>query len=223
MLPHGGPYLRDTDRFDYWAQFLVERGYAVLKPNFRGSAGYGDAFLEAGFEEWGGAMQNDLIDGVDWMVEQGLADPERVCIVGGSYGGYAALVAAFSTPERFRCAAAFAGVTNLDRLVERWRAFELGELAAAHVQTGAERAAASPLEQVERIELPLLIVHGDLDRSVMIEQSRDLVAALEAADKPVRYIEQPGGDHHLSLQSHRREFLSSLEAFLGEHLAAEAP
>lgn len=218
VFPHGGPYARDVPNFDYWTQFFVSRGFAVIKPNFRGSSGYGDAYMKAGFEEWGLKMQDDVIDGLDWMIKEGISDRDKVCIVGGSYGGYVALVAAFKTPERFRCAVSFAGVTDLPELATRWYNFLLGELSVARIQSGKSRRENSPLDQVEKIRLPLLIVHGDVDRSVMIEQSRDLVAALEKAGKPYRYIEQTNGDHFLSLQSHRIEFFRAMDEFLQKHL-----
>jgi dipeptidyl aminopeptidase/acylaminoacyl peptidase len=218
ILPHGGPWSRDTGAPHYWVQFLVSRGYAVLQPNFRGSSGHGDRYLAAGFEQWGLAMQNDLVDGLDWLVEQGIADPERVCMVGGSYGGYAALVAAYQIPERLRCAVSFAGVSDLDGVVERMRNFRFGELGVARIQEGDARRRSSPIHNVERIGVPLLLVHGDVDRSVLVEQSRSLADALEAAGKPFRYIEQTNGDHYLSLQAHRLEFLEALEGFLQTHL-----
>ncbi|MEZ5561114.1 MAG: alpha/beta fold hydrolase [Pseudomonadales bacterium] len=219
LLPHGGPYLRDDDSFDYWAQVLLSNGYAVMKPNYRGSSGYGDRYLSDGFDQWGLKMQDDLIDALDWMIGRGLADPQRACIVGGSYGGYAALVAAYKTPQRFRCAVSFAGVTDLDGLVDRLRNFRFGELSIARIQQGEARRANSPLANVDRMGVPLLIVHGDADRSVMVEQSRTLVQALEKAGKPHLYIEQADGDHFLSVQSHRVEFFEALLAFLQQHLA----
>lgn len=220
LLPHGGPWSRDYAGFDPWAELLVSRGYAVLKPNFRGSSGYGREYMAKGFEQWGLGMQDDLIDGLDWMIEEGITDPDRVCIAGGSYGGYAALVAAYKTPGRFRCAVSFAGVTDLDGLAERWFNFRLGELSAARLPEGDARAASSPLSQVNKIGVPLLIVHGDKDRSVMIEQSQDLAQALKAAGKEHIYIEQANGDHYLSLQQHRSEFFRAMDEFLSLHLGA---
>ena len=218
ILPHGGPYLRELGYFDYWANYLTSRGIAVLQPNFRGSAGFGDKFMRAGFHQWGEKMQQDLDDGLAWMIEQGYTDAERVCMVGGSYGGYAALVAAYKSTDKYRCAVSFAGVSDLDGLVERWRLFKTGRLALARVQRGKARDANSPVKHVSAIDIPLLLVHGDVDVSVMIEQSRELVAALKAAEKDFRYIELANGDHHLSLQSHRTEFFSAMDAFLAEHL-----
>ena len=222
VLPHGGPYARDTDRFDPWVQFLNARGYAVLQPNFRGSYGYGSAFMSAGFRQWGMKMQDDLDDGLDWLVQQGITDPKRVCMVGGSYGGYAALVAGFKSPEKYKCAVAFAPVTDLDALVRYWRYFVTGALPVARVQDGIERDQHSPLHRVADFDLPLLLVHGDVDRQVMIEQSQSFAKALTRAGKDSRYIEQPNGNHHLSLQSHRREFFHAMDDFLNQHIGRGA-
>jgi len=221
IYPHGGPYARDTDSFDYWAQFFVSRGYAVLKPNFRGSAGYGDALMRSGYKEWGLKMQDDLIDGLDWMIEQGYSNADEVCIVGGSYGGYAALVAAYKSPERFKCAVSFAGVAELDELAFRWFQYEMGGRAVQRMQSGQSRDDNSPLLNVDKIEVPLLLVHGDVDRQVMIEQSQDFVKALEKAGKDYIYIEQENGNHHLSLESHRIEFFEAMDEFLTKHLGGD--
>ena len=219
ILPHGGPWVRDTNRFDYWVQFFHSRGYAVLKPNYRGSAGFGDEFLVAGYKQWGLKMQDDVIDGLDWMIEQGYTDPERVCVVGASYGGYVAVVSAYKSPERFKCAVSFAGVTNLDNLATRWYSSPYSRFAADRIQSGKLRDENSPLKNVDKIALPLLIVHGDVDRSVMIEQSREFVAALKKAGKEYTYIEQANGNHHLSLESHRIEFFEAMDEFLQKHLS----
>jgi len=220
ILPHGGPYLRDTDAFDYWTQFFVSRGYAVLKPNFRGSAGYGTAFLQAGYDQWGEKMQDDVIDGLDWMIAQGITDPARVCVVGGSYGGYVALVAAYKTPQRFRCAIDFAGVADLSDLLRNTHQYQFGQLTRARIQQGGALHANSPIEHVGELGIPLLIVHGDQDRVVFIEQSERFVEALEKAGKPYRYIEQSGGDHFLSRASQRLQLFEAMDVFLREHLSA---
>lgn len=143
-MPHGGPWVRDTNRFDYWVQFFHSRGYAVLKPNYRGSAGFGDEFLVAGYKQWGLKMQDDVIDGLDWMIEQGYTDPERVCLVGGSYGGYVAGVSAYKTPERFRCAVSFAGVANLDNLATRLYSSPYSRFAADRIQSGKQLSSSRP-------------------------------------------------------------------------------
>lgn len=218
LYPHGGPNLRDTPHFDYWTQYFVSRGYAVLQPNFRGSTGYGAEHLAAGFEQWGLRMQQDVMDGLDWLVKQNITDPGRVCVVGGSYGGYVALVAAFKTPNLIRCAVSFAGVTDLAGLKERVNYFDLGELALARIQSGVAMDANSPLRRVDDIGVPLLIVHGDMDRSVMIEQSRDFVSALEKAGKTYTYIEQTDGDHFLSIARHRLQLFQAMDEFLVRYL-----
>jgi dipeptidyl aminopeptidase/acylaminoacyl peptidase len=218
IFPHGGPFHRDTDAFNYWVQFFHSRGYAVLQPNFRGSSGYGDEFLAAGYQQWGLTTQDDVIDGLDWMIAQGYTDPQRTCIVGASYGGYVANVAAYKTPERFRCAVSFAGVANLDELADRWSLLYMGGSAIERLQKGPQRDANSPIKHIEKITLPMLVVHGDIDRRVMVEQSREFVTALQGAGKQVTYIEQVNGNHHLSLQGHRTEFFEAMDKFLATYL-----
>ena len=149
------------------------------------------------------------------MIEQGYTDPDRACIVGGSYGGYVAGVAAYKSPNLFRCAVSFAGVANLDDLANSWRHGAAAEL----IQSGELREQNSPHKNVNRISIPLLLIHGDVDRQVMIEQSREFAAALEKAGKDYTYIEQANGNHHLSLQSHRVQFFEVMDAFLQEHLS----
>jgi len=220
--PHGGPWSEDDGRYFFLNQYFMDRGYAILKPNFRGSTGYGDAYTEAGFEQWGGTMQNDVIDGLDWMIEQKLTDPNKVCIHGGSYGGYVALVAAYKTPEKFRCAVSFAGVSDLADLRSQWFNYRFGRLSTARLPKGDALVHNSPIENVSKMRLPLLLVHGDVDRSVMIEQSRNLVEKLVEAGVEHQYIEQPNGDHFFSLQAHRLEYLQALDQFLNKHLRTQA-
>lgn len=224
LLPHGGPTSRDDADFDSWTAFLANRGYAVLQVNFRGSDGYGTAFKSAGFQRWGLEMQDDLSDAVQWAVVQKLADARRVCIVGASYGGYAALMGLVKTPELYRCGVSFAGVSDLQDLMSYISDFVGGQAAAetmfGHAWRDRERLrATSPALQAERIRAPVLLVHGTADRSVPVDQSRDMAKALRRADKPYRYIEQEDGDHHLSLNAHRLQFFEALESFLGEHLS----
>ncbi|XOV83511.1 MAG: alpha/beta hydrolase family protein [bacterium] len=222
IAPHGGPWAEDAGRYFFWNQYFSDRGYAILKPNFRGSTGYGDAYTAAGFEQWGGIMQDDVMDGLNWMIKNNLADPDRVCIHGGSYGGYVALVAAYKTPEKFRCAISFAGVSDLAELRKHLFNFQLGRLTTARLPRGDALAKNSPIENVDKIRVPLLLVHGDVDRSVMIEQSRTFVERLVEAGVDHQYIEQANGDHFLSLQAHRLEYLQALEAFLEKHLHGDA-
>ena len=222
IIPHGGPYFRDQGRFDYWAQFLASLGYAVLQPNYRGSTGYGDDYLAKGFKQWGLAMQDDLDDGLAWMIKQGYTDPDRVCMLGGSYGGYAALVASFRSADKYQCAISFAGVTDLDALVENWWSAYRAYSSARTVQSGELRDQSSPLDRAGDIDVPVLIIHGDVDDRVPINHSRELVAVLEKRKSPHTYIELPNGDHYLSLQSHRKTFLQAVQKFLAANIGAKS-
>jgi len=224
LLPHGGPGTRDVLEFDYWTQFLVSRGWAVLQVNFRGSGGYGTDFLQAGFKRWGLEMQDDLTDAAQYAIEKGIADPDRICIVGGSYGGYAALMGIVKTPDLYRCAVSFAGVSDLIAFLKEKRSYLNYELGWER-QLGAwwsdrERLkTTSPVNHAEKVRTPLLIVHGAEDRTVPVEQSREMVDALKRAGfKSVRYVELPDGDHHLSRQEDRVTFFREMERFLVTHL-----
>lgn len=220
ILPHGGPYDRESARFDPWVQFLTSRGIAVLKPNYRGSVGYGELFMRAGYREWGKRMQEDLVDGVDWLVGQGIADPRRICVVGASYGGYAALVAAYRHVDRFACAVSLAGISNLETMVRRIYDFDLVRRNRDRVQSGRDLRANSPFHHAREFGLPLLVIHGDEDTVVDIDQSRELVTALRSAGRAVEYLEQPGGDHFLSGGQQRQEFFGALGQFLDRTLQA---
>ncbi|MCZ6617668.1 MAG: prolyl oligopeptidase family serine peptidase [Gammaproteobacteria bacterium] len=218
VFPHGGPYDRDSAQFDYWTQFFVGLGYAVLKPNYRGSIGYGQVYMRAGFQQWGLKMQDDVMDGLDWLVEEGIADPERACLVGSSYGGYMALVSSFKAVGRIRCAVSLAGISDLRRTVVRMQSFDLVERNRSRIQYGPSLLLNSPLHQVRHIGVPLLIVHGDLDSIVGVRHSRDLARALAAHDKPFEYLEQAAGDHYLSARWQRMEFFATMGRFLETHL-----
>lgn len=224
LLPHGGPQSRDDADFDTWTEFLASRGLAVLQVNFRGSDGYGSEFAAAGLKRWGLEMQDDLTDALQWAVARRVADGGRVCIVGASYGGYAALMGAVKTPELYRCAISFAGVSNLPDLILTQSDF-VGGREAIETMIGRfwgdreQLRATSPALQAARIRAPVLLVHGTVDRSVPVEQSQQMADALRSAGKTVRYVELDGGDHHLSRQAHRLVFFREMEAFLDQHLA----
>jgi dipeptidyl aminopeptidase/acylaminoacyl peptidase len=232
LLVHGGPHARDDFSFDWWSAFLTSRGYAVLQPNFRGSSGYGHAWEEAGKRQWGALMQTDVEDGVAALARAGIIDPARVCIVGASYGGYAALAGATLTPDRYRCAASIAGVSDLERMLrvtERqsggadsmrsdwWRA-SIGDR-----EEDRERIrSVSPANLADRVEIPVLLMHGPDDTVVPIDQSHLMRDRLRAAGKDVRYVELRGDDHWLSDAPTRIQMLRELETFLAANLGAPA-
>jgi dipeptidyl aminopeptidase/acylaminoacyl peptidase len=226
VLPHGGPNARDYPTFDWLAQFLASRGYAVLQPEFRGSIGFGDAFREAGYRQWGGLMQDDVTDGVHSMIEQGIADPHRICIVGASYGGYAALAGAAFTPGLYACAVSINGVTDLPALMREEVPIYSGTLSTSlsvwKARIGAPNdpnlSSRSPINAVKSITTPILIVYGTGDGVVPTEQSERMARALSAAGKPVALVTLPGEDHWLSRTDTRVQVLRELDSFLKLHL-----
>jgi dipeptidyl aminopeptidase/acylaminoacyl peptidase len=229
VLPHGGPEGRDDLSFDWWSGFYASRGYAVLQPNFRGSDGYGMKFVRAGYGEFGGKMQDDLTDGVKHLISQGIADPKRVCIVGASYGGYAALAGAAFTPDVYRCAVSVAGVSDLVVMIGeavRSGASEVGPksvnywqkwLGDRHTDTGRMEAA-SPARHAEKVQVPIMLIHGRDDTVVPYLHSELMAKALQKAGKPHRLIEMKGEDHWLSQADSRILILKETEAFLKEHI-----
>ncbi len=221
LMPHGGPFARDSESWDWQAQFLADRGYAVLQPNYRGSSGYGVAFALKGEGQWGLAMQDDLDDGVKWAIEQGIADPDRVCMVGGSYGGYAAMRAAHRNPEIYKCAMSYAGVSDLSAMIRYDRRYLGSKWGRTWVKEQApDLKGVSPINHVKDVKVPMLIMHGKRDRRVKVNQSRNFAKALKKAGKDVRYVEQPEGDHYFSLEADRVQFLQEMEAFLAKNIPA---
>lgn len=224
ILPHGGPYdVRDKPDYDPEVQLLANRGYAVLQPNFRGSGGYGKDFYQKGEGQWGRAMQDDLDDGMDWLVKQGMVDPKRVCIVGSSYGGYAALWGATRNPERYRCAASWAGISDLGRQLkyqlnfaisrryrQDWRQKVLGE-------DKFDAKTVSPLFTIDRLRVPVLIAHGEDDQTVPFKQSKLYVEALTKAGKPHDFIAIPKEGHSFSENANFIKWLAALDSFLAKH------
>ncbi|HSD70699.1 MAG TPA: S9 family peptidase [Woeseiaceae bacterium] len=219
ILPHGGPRMRDTQSYDFLPQFLASRGYAVFQPNFRGSSGYGDAFAAAGQGQWGGLMQDDVTDGVRWLVSQAIADPERVCIVGWSYGGYSAAIGAVKTPDLYRCAASINGVLDLAQQVSEDKEYIGGSVWTRHMGLDGESAkTVSPYHQAEKIVIPMLIIQAKDDARVTSEQGQRMARRLERLDKPVEYVEIEFGGHSLNNEAARLVVLESLESFLAAHI-----
>jgi dipeptidyl aminopeptidase/acylaminoacyl peptidase len=228
VMPHGGPhFVRDEGRFDDTVQLLAHHGYAVLQVNFRGSGGYGRAFQQAGYGEWGGLVLDDIEDGVRWAVRTGHADPERICAVGFSFGAYAALMGSARYPERYRCVAGIAGVYDLPLLLDA--AYPPAGRAMLRAAVGADRAdlqAVSPVHQAARISADVLIIHGVEDARAPVEHARRMRAALDGSptrdgEDAVDYLEIPREGHGFYRPENRIESYERLLAFLHRHLAAE--
>lgn len=227
MLPHGGPEGRDTLGFDWWSQALASRGYAVLQPNFRGSEGFGWDFIKAGFGEWGKKMQTDLSDGVRDLATQGIIDPKRVCIVGASYGGYAALAGATLDRGVYRCAVSVAGPSDLKKMLLSVREAHNGQMSAAQRYwlrfMGADGikdpdlAAISPARLADKVDVPVLLIHGKDDTVVRYDQSQAMADALKKAGKPVTFVTLEGEDHWLSRGVTRLKMLTEAVAFVEKH------
>lgn len=223
VLPHGGPFARTSFTFDPWVQLLADRGYAVLQPNFRGSTGFGRDLVERGYGQMGLAMQDDLDDGVDWLAGQGIVDPKRVCLVGASYGGYAAMWGAIRNPERYRCAVSFAGVSDIRAQLKHDKSmFFARRYSKIHRKKieGEEKrdlAAVSPLQQAARLKVPLLLAHGERDSTVPADQSRKMLKALREAGIPVQGAFFAASGHDLENSADSADFLRRLEAFLEVH------
>ena len=224
VIAHGGPWARDAWGYDPEAQFLANRGYAVLQMNFRGSTGYGRKFWEASFKQWGRAMQDDVTDGVKYAIAQGIADPGRVAIYGGSYGGYCTLAGLAFTPELYACGIDYVGVSNLFTFIKTippyWKPMldMLYEM-VGNPETDKELlAAASPALHADRIRAPLLIAQGAQDPRVNIEESNQMVAALNKHGVDVEYIVKDNEGHGFHNEENRFEFYEAMERFLEKHL-----
>jgi len=214
ILPHGGPSARDHWGFDWIVHFLAARGYAVLQPQYRGSAGYGDDWLnDNALRNWRAAM-TDIATSARWLASQGIADPNRIAIVGWSYGGYAALQSAAIDPQLYRAVVAVAPVTDFAMLKEDYVGFTSAGLVAKEIGSGTHVAEGSPLRRAAAIQAPVLIVHGDLDANVAIRHSDKMAAALRAAGKQVEYLQYKGLDHQLRDSTVRTEMLTKIGQLL---------
>ena len=226
--PHGGPWARDGWGFNPEVQFLVSRGYAVLQMNYRGSTGYGRKFWESSFKQWGYAMQDDITDGVQWLVKEGIADPARVCIYGGSYGGYATLEALVKTPDLYACGVDYVGVSNLFTFMKTippyWKPF-LGmmyEMVGDPEKDKERLAASSPALNADRIKAPLLIAQGARDPRVNKDESDQMVAALKKRGIDVPYIVKDNEGHGFHNEENQFDFYEAMEAFLAKYLRKPA-
>jgi dipeptidyl aminopeptidase/acylaminoacyl peptidase len=228
MYIHGGPWARDYWGYDPYAQFLANRGYAVMQVNYRGSTGYGKAYTNAGNKEWGiGAMQHDITDAVTWLIDQGLADPARVGIFGGSYGGYATLAGVTFTPDVYACGIPYVGPSNLLTLInsfpEYWKPFLEGSWykRVGNPAIEADRVdlmARSPLFHCDQIQAPLLVVHGANDPRVTQHESDQIVAALRDKGKAVEYLVAPDEGHGFRAPNNRMAMAVAMERFLAKQL-----
>ena len=227
MLPHGGPASYDKIGFDWLAQYFSNQGYIVIQPQFRGSKGFGPKHLRAGNGEWGRKMQHDLTDAVNHFAEQGMIDKDRVCIVGLSYGGYAALAGASFTPDLYQCAISINGVSDVEQMLDTeirdygsdhwvvsyWQdVISKGDVDDDHLEQ------ISPVNHAKSVKAPILLIHGELDTIVPLEQSEDMYDELKSANKDVTFIELEDGNHHLSNAKNRTKALKEIDKFIKKHI-----
>jgi len=234
VMVHGGPYLRGNHwSWDADSQFLASRGYAVLEPEFRGSTGYGDKLFRAGLKQWGLKMQDDIADSVKWAVQKGIADPNRVCIMGGSYGGYATLMGLVNDPSLYRCGIAYAAVTDiplmftsgmgvLSDMDDDYKTYGAPLLVGDLEKDAEQLVATSPLKQAARIKRPLLLAHGSDDRRVPVPHYSKMRSALLDAKADAEFVEYSGEGHGWSLLKTRLDFWGRVEKFLDKHIGAGA-
>jgi len=225
IFPHGGPRAHDEATFDWWAQAFASRGYAVLQPNFRGSTGYGDDFLHAGDGQWGKKMQSDLSDGLAFLAEQGIVDPQRACIMGASYGGYAAMAGISLQQGVYRCSVAVAGVSDLELFVRR-EFNETGsrELKDAWLEMMGSQSnldEVSPRHFADKADAPILLIHGRNDTIVPYQQSRVMADALKSAGKPFELVDLGEEDHNLAHSATRKQMLEAAMAFVEKYNPAD--
>lgn len=227
VLPHGGPHgVVDEWGYDPELQILGQHGYAVLQVNFRGSGGYGRHFDELGERQWGRKMQDDVTDATRWALAEGVADPARVCIYGASYGGYAALMGVIREPALYRCAVGVSGVFDLAKMY-KWgdiRRSDYGKNYLKRVlgEDKAELAANSPVALADRIQVPVLLMHGELDDRVPVAHAVAMEKALEKAGKPVELVRYSRTGHSIFIDKHERDFYARLLAFLDAHIGPSA-
>lgn len=221
---HGGPWARDQWGYNPEVQFLVNRGYAVLQMNFRGSVGYGRKFWEASFKQWGKTMQDDITDGVNWLIDEGIADPKRIAIYGGSYGGYATLAGLTFTPDLYAAGVDYVGVSNLFTFMKSippyWKPYleMLYEMVGNPESDKEMLTAASPVFHVDKIKSPLFIAQGKMDPRVNINESDQMVEALKKRGIDVPYMVKDNEGHGFHNEENRFDFYNAMEKFLAKHL-----
>jgi dipeptidyl aminopeptidase/acylaminoacyl peptidase len=220
ILPHGGPSSRDYWSYDFLVQYFAANGYAVLQSNYRGSEGYGAQWQGAGgFKNWRVAI-GDILDGADYLVKEGVADADRICTVGWSYGGYAALMSAIEQPKRFRCVVSIAGVTDPLALGINSRRFIGGRAAAAFIGVGTDLQEASPIKRAAELSVPVLLAHGQRDLNVPFTQSQSFARTLARVKKNVEFIEYEFAEHSIEEERYRIDLLTRVGDFLSQHLGA---
>ncbi|MBF0565157.1 MAG: S9 family peptidase [Nitrospirae bacterium] len=223
--PHGGPWVRDSWGFNPEVQFLANRGYAVLQMNFRGSTGYGKKFWEASFKQWGLKMQDDITDGVRWLIDRGIASPKRICIYGGSYGGYATLAGLAFSPDLYACGVDYVGISNLFTFLKTippyWKPYlqMTYEMVGNPVTDKELFEKTSPVFHVDRIKAPLLVAQGQKDPRVNIDESNQIVEALKKRGIPVEYLVKQNEGHGFRNEENRFDFYKAMEKFLSIHLS----
>jgi dipeptidyl aminopeptidase/acylaminoacyl peptidase len=221
VLPHGGPWAREFPGFDSWAQMLARNGYAILQMNYRGSGGYGKAWREASYRDWSGLPYADTIDGLKWALAQKHGDPKRVCVVGGSFGGYLALAAAVRDSALLKCVVSVAGVSDLRELKSDANYFSNGRIMNDMIGKNREKLAAdSPRLHASSIGVPVLLVHGREDWTVEPDQSEMMAKALGAADKPFKIVMIDDTDHYFTTTASQRQLFTTISDFLETQLAA---
>ncbi len=222
--PHGGPWVRDHWGYNPEVQLMANEGYAVLQMNYRGSTGYGRKFWESSFKQWGRTMQDDITDGVDWLIKQGIADPERVAIYGGSYGGYATLAGVTFTPDLYACAIDYVGVSNLftfmNTIPPYWKPYleMMYEMVGNPEKDKEQMAAASPVFHIDKIKAPLFVIQGANDPRVNIDESDQIVKALRARGVEVLYMVKYDEGHGFHNEENRFEVYKAMLGFLNKHL-----
>lgn len=228
LVPHGGPYgIRDDWFFDWDAQFLASRGYLVLQVNYRGSGGRGVNFQHAGYRKWGTRIQQDLIDGVKWAIAQHYADPDRICVYGGSFGGYSALMSVIRAPHLFKCSIGYAGVYDLGMIYDN-NDVKSSDFLGNYFSTtlGHDKAkldANSPDKLADKIDVPVFLAHGKDDPVAPFGQAKAMREALEAAHKPFEWMAVDGEGHGFYTEKHRAAFLTKMQAFLKKYIGPGAP